>query len=64
LQEEQRQTLAAAGLSEAEFVAFATRMVYYGVAFATLLYQSGMMLYYVRRRAAVERALEAHHDGM
>ena len=34
------------------------RLVYFGVAAATLLYQGGMSLYYLRHRAAVAAALQ------
>jgi hypothetical protein len=35
------------------------RVLYSALAFTTVVYQSGMALYYLRRRAAVGRALEA-----
>ena len=57
LKDEQRQVLVQTGVSEAEFVQMGSRMVYFGVGLATLLYQSLMMLYYARRRGAVEQAL-------
>jgi hypothetical protein len=34
------------------------RLVYFGVAAATLLYQGGMTVYYLRRRAVVAAALQ------
>ncbi|HXN35687.1 MAG TPA: hypothetical protein VN877_05920, partial [Opitutaceae bacterium] len=34
------------------------RLLYLGVAGLTVLYQGGMALYYLRRRAAVEAAIE------
>ena len=58
LKDEQRLALQQVGMTEAEFIRFGSRMVYFGVGLMTLLYQSGMMIYYARRRAAVEQALE------
>ncbi|MBI5770221.1 MAG: hypothetical protein HZA93_20765 [Verrucomicrobia bacterium] len=58
LKDEQRQQLKEVGLTEAEFVRVGSRMVYCCVGLATLLYQSGMAIYYARRRRAVEQAIE------
>ena len=57
LNAEQRQLLHDSGVSEAEFVNLAIRLVYFGVALATVVYQGGMLIYYMRRRGAVEKAL-------
>lgn len=46
------------GMSVAEFLRMFNRMLYSGVAVATLFYQGGMALYYLRRRATIRRALE------
>jgi hypothetical protein len=45
-----------AGMSVDEFLLEFLRLVYLGVAAATLLYQGGMTLYYLRRRSAIEAA--------
>jgi hypothetical protein len=46
------------GMTKQGFLQLFNRMLYGGVAGATLLYQGGMALYYWRRREAVARALE------
>jgi len=46
-----------AGLGIDEFLLEFLRLVYVGVAAVTVLYQGGMTIYYVRRRAAVAVAL-------
>ena len=46
-----------AGMTIDEFLYDFFKLVYLGVAIATLLYQGCMALYYIRRRAAVEAAL-------
>lgn len=51
-----------AGMSVDEFLLEFLRLVYVGVAAVTLLYQGGMTIYYVRRRAAVAAAL--HEDEL
>jgi hypothetical protein len=48
----------AAGMSVDQFLLEFLRLVYFVVAAATVLYQGGMTLYYLRRRAAVEIALQ------
>ena len=46
-----------AGLTVDQFLVEFVRLVYVSVAAATLLYQGGMTIYYLRRRTAVEAAL-------
>lgn len=55
---EQRETIAAAGLDETEFLRIIATIsnAIFGV--ITLLYQGGMALYYYRRRAPIAAALE------
>ena len=57
LKDEHRLALQQIGMTEAEFIRLGSRMVYFCLAFLTLIYQSGMMAYYARRRGAVENAL-------
>jgi hypothetical protein len=57
MNDEQRQQLQVLGMTEAEFVQLGSRMVYYCVGLATLIYQSAMIIYYGRRRKAVEHAI-------
>jgi hypothetical protein len=47
-----------AGMTVDQFLLEFLRLVYVSVAAATLLYQGGMVIYYLRRRAAVEAALQ------
>ena len=47
-----------AGMSVDQFLLEFLRLVYLSVAAATLLYQGGMTLYYLRRRASVEAAVQ------
>ncbi len=47
-----------AGMTVDQFLLEFVRMVYIGVAVATVLYQGGMALYYLKRRAAIAAALE------
>ncbi len=56
---DQRQTLRDIGLSETEFVRSVCRLVYVCLAFVTLIYQGGMIVYYLRRRVMVARAIVA-----
>ena len=58
LSSEQRETIAAAGIEETEFLRIIANIsnAIFGV--ITLLYQGGMVLYYHRRRAPIETALE------
>jgi hypothetical protein len=49
--------LAASGLNPDEFLTFLYRLVYYCVAAATIAYQGGMSLFYLRQRKAVAEAL-------
>jgi ABC-type antimicrobial peptide transport system permease subunit len=60
-----KSTLAAqaiqAGVDADQFIAefpTALRILYLAVAFLTILYQGGMAVYYLKRRAAVERAID------
>jgi len=46
-----------AGMTVDQFLAEFLRLVYFCVGGATLLYQGGMTLYYLRRRSAVEAAM-------
>ncbi len=46
-----------AGMTVDQFLLMFLRLVYAGVAAATVLYQGGMTIYYVRRRNAVAAAL-------
>jgi len=57
LSSEQRETIAAAGVNESEFLRIIANIsnAIFGV--ITLLYQGGMALYYQRRRAPIEAAL-------
>jgi hypothetical protein len=48
-----------AGMTVDEFLLEMLRLVYLGVAAASLLYQGGMTVYYLRRRAVVAAALKA-----
>ena len=45
------------GMTKSEFLLLFNRMLYGGFAIVTLVYQGGMALYYLRRRAAVDRVL-------
>lgn len=45
------------GLTIDQFLLEFVRVVYAGVAAASMLYQGGMMLYYLRRRKAIEAAM-------
>lgn len=58
---EQRETIAAAGVDENEFLRIIANLsnAIFGV--ITFLYQGGMALYYHRRRAPIEAALELDH---
>jgi hypothetical protein len=63
-----KSTLAAqarqAGLDPDQFIAEfprALRLLYLAVAGLTIIYQGGMTVYYLRRRAAVEKAVEEEH---
>lgn len=58
LSSEQRETIAAAGLDENKFLRIVANIsnAIFGV--ITFLYQGGMALYYHRRRAPIEAALE------
>jgi hypothetical protein len=47
-----------AGMSVDQFLLEFLRLVYVAVAALTLLYQGGMVIYYLRRRTAVEIALQ------
>ena len=47
-----------AGMSVDQFLLEFLRLVYLSVAAATLLYQGGMIIYYLRRRAPVEAAVQ------
>jgi hypothetical protein len=47
-----------AGMTVDDFLLEFLRLVYVGVGAATILYQGGMTVYYLRRRAAVEAAVE------
>jgi hypothetical protein len=47
-----------AGMTVDQFLLEFLRLVYLGVAAATLLYQGGMTIYYLRRRTAVAAAME------
>jgi hypothetical protein len=47
-----------AGMTVDQFLIEFLRLVYFAVAAATVLYQGGMSIYYLRRRAAVATALE------
>jgi len=58
LTSDQRQVLKENGVTEAEFLQMMMRLVYFSVGLATMIYQGSMATYYVRRRAAVLRALE------
>ena len=57
LTSDQRQLLQQSGVTEAEFLRMAIRLVYFCVGLATLVYQGGMIVYYSRRRAAIGHAL-------
>lgn len=56
--EELRAALAEAGKDEREFLGFAYRLTYSALAVAALIYQGGMTLFYLRRRAAVVAAVD------
>jgi hypothetical protein len=45
------------GLTEEQYLNAVYQLTYIGVAFVTLLYQGGMIIYYSRRQRAVELAL-------
>jgi hypothetical protein len=47
-----------AGMTVQEMLVESLRMIYFCVAALTVLYQGGMTLYYLRRRGAVEAALQ------
>ncbi len=46
-----------AGMTVEQFITGKLHLVYFAVAAATVLYQGGMSVYYLRRRAAVAQAL-------
>lgn len=50
--------LASIGWTVDQFINFSVRLVGYGVAIGTVLYQGGMTIYYIRRRQLVLRAIE------
>ena len=56
--EELAEQIRMAGMTVDQMLVQLVRVVYGGVAAATLLYQGGMILYYLRRRAAVAEAIE------
>jgi hypothetical protein len=56
--DEMRDTIQQAGYGVDEFLRLVYNLTYGTLAIATLIYQGGMTLYYLRRRAAVEAALE------
>ena len=47
------------GMTKQEFLQLFNRLLYGGLAIATTVYQGAMAIYYLRRRAAVARALGA-----
>lgn len=55
--DEMKTQLEVIGWSVDQFLVLVYRLTYYAVALATVLYQGGMALYYLRRRAAVTLAL-------
>ena len=55
------ESAAQAGLSVPDYLRTVYRLSYGLIAFATVIYQGGMTIYYLRRRAAVAAALE---DGL
>jgi hypothetical protein len=57
--DDMKSQLEVAGWTEDAFIRFIYNTTYYAVAVATLFYQGGMALYYLRRREPVARALTA-----
>jgi hypothetical protein len=55
--EEQRLVLRENGFTEAQFIQFGCAAVYFSFALVTLFYQGGMIVYYLRRQGAVQRAV-------
>lgn len=47
------------GMTKHEVLLLFNRMLYFSVAIATVVYQGGMIIYYLRRRVAVERAVDS-----
>jgi hypothetical protein len=58
LTDEMRETIREAGYRVDQFLRLVYNLTYGTLAVATLIYQGGMTIYYLRRRAAVEAALE------
>ena len=58
-----REQIAATGWGEDEFLRFAYVLTYTAVGIGTLIYQGGMTLYFLRRRAAVTEAVGADEAG-
>lgn len=56
--DEAREQIASLGMREEEFLQFTNRLMFRVIAIASIIYQGGMILYYWKRREAVERALE------
>ena len=54
---EMKQQLEVIGWSVDQFIELVYRMTYFAVSLATVIYQGGMAIYYVRRREAVTAAL-------
>lgn len=60
--DEMRETIRQAGYRVDQFLRMVYNLTYGTLAFATLLYQGGMTIYYWRRRGAVETALEGEEQ--
>jgi hypothetical protein len=60
--DETRASLAEAGFSEEQFLRLANTLTFAVLAAVTLVYQGGMVIYYLRRRRAVFTATEGNSD--
>lgn len=56
--DDMRETIRQAGYTVDAFLRLVYRLTYLTLAFTTVIYQGGMTIYYLRRRGAVEAALE------
>jgi len=59
LTDEMRETIRQAGYGVDQFLRLGYNLTYGTLALATLVYQGGMTIYYLRRGAVVRAALEA-----
>ena len=63
LTDEMRETIRQAGYTVDAFLRLVYRLTYLTLAFTTVIYQGGMTVYYLRRRGAVEAALDGDDEA-